>query len=433
MIQLDFSWLEQLPTEHGAKWKDLKQAFESRIGSDLASIHGRDQGFYSVIDDDSTLTAIENYVRDIEGRYDDVVVLGIGGSSLGTSCLKQALTHFFEHERAIREHPKLHVLDNIDPSLLEEIDEIIDYKRTLFLVITKSGGTPETLSQFFYFSDRVTKEGLSLDNHFVFVTDPKAGLLRHIAGAHPNLKTFSVPPNVGGRFSVLTAVGLLPAKLMGIDIRKLLEGARAMRDRFLSVDFKENVPFQLAALQYTMDQEGKSIHVMMPYSNKLIGFSAWYRQLLAESIGKALNESGETVHVGLTPVNALGATDQHSQSQLYHEGPNDKFFMMLGVEQFGGELMIPNPYPHEKATAFLKGVSFNRLLHTEMKGTLRSLTQKDRPCLLISLGSLDAHHLGQLFMLFQSATAFLGEFYEINAFNQPGVELSKQLTREMLS
>lgn len=426
MIDFEYDNLFKIKEPHGLT-PLMFEAFHGRISETLERIHSRQQGFYRVVDDETAIETIERFAESFQGKFKTIVVLGIGGSALGTLCLHQSLMPFFKYGS-----PRFHILDNIDPELLHALRQKITLADTLFIVASKSGWTVETLAQYFYFREEVIQSGHALEDHFVFITDPENGLLRKIAQEHPTLKTFAVPQNVGGRFSVLTATGLLPAALMGLDLRALLQGARTMRERFLNPSWNENLPFQLATIQYLLGQQGKIINVLMPYSERLIRFADWYRQLLSESIGKAINERGEPVHVGLTPINALGVTDQHSQLQLYNEGPNDKFFIFVSVKDQGPEIAIPNPYPHESTFNFLKGVSFNRLIHTELHGTAQSLTENDRPNMTLNLDRVDATHLGALFMLFQCATAFLGEFYGIDAFNQPGVERSKQLTKELL-
>jgi glucose-6-phosphate isomerase len=246
------------------------------------------------------------------------------------------------------------------------------------------------------------------------------------------IESFASPDAVGGRFSVLTSVGLLPAAFVGIDIRGLLSGAREMRDSFLSRSFAKNMPFQIAVVQYLLNKKNKHITVMMPYAQKLFRFADWYRQLLAESIGKAEDREGKTVHAGLTPVNALGVTDQHSQSQLYNEGPNDKLFLFIAAAHLVRRVPIPNLNPKEDSVSFLKHTSFNELIDIEREGTVRSYTKNKRPNMTLTIDKIDARHLGQLFMLFEGATAILGEFFNINAFNQPGVELAKNLTKQLL-
>jgi len=408
MITINTENLTKVEPTHGVQPNELKHY--SSVSEYLNKIHSRKQGFYEVIEDDSLISKINDFSKTVSAKFDNIVVLGIGGSSLGTICIQQSLTHLFENK------PRLHVIDNIDPTLIRELEDVIDPQKTLFIVITKSGSTPETLAEYFYFREKAAKE------NFVFITDPEKGLLREIANKE-SITAFEVPPNVGGRFSVLTAVGLLPAKLIGVNIEQLVAGAEKMKESFLNEDPEQNLPFKLAQLQHILGQKGKIINVMMPYSQKLIRFADWYKQLLAESIGKKPD-------VGLTPVSALGATDQHSQSQLYNDGPNDKFFIFVRVENQGPEIRIPNPFP--KKLDYLKNVSFNKLIHIEMEGTIQALTEKDRPNITINIDEVNAETLGGLFMLFEAATAFLGELYDIDAFNQPGVELSKQITKKLL-
>jgi len=424
MITFNLQNLSAIDSAHGLSKAEI-ESHKDKISNYLAKIDSRDQGFYTEIDNEETRARVIQCTNNVKDKFEYFVILGIGGSSLGAICLQQALGHLYKRN--------LFVLDNIDPEMLREIEDVIDLEKTLFLTITKSGNTPETLSQYFYFRKRIEDQGLNFEDHFLTITDSSDGLLTKIALETENVDEFEMPLNVGGRFSVLTSVGLIPAGLMGFDVEKLLHGAKKMRNQFLNPKFEENLPFQLATIQYLLEQKGKTMNVMIPYAQKLEKFADWYRQLLAESIGKAVNEKGETVNIGITPIKALGVTDQHSQAQLYNEGPNDKLFMFLSVLNHGPELDIPNPYPNEESVDFLKGVSFNKLLATEMQGTIQSLTQNNRPNITIEIPEINEETLGALFMLFEAATAFLGEFYEIDAFNQPGVELSKQLTRKMLS
>lgn len=431
MLGLDCKNLFTVSKTHGLTARDYASQ-AARLPLYLDKIARRDQGFYTMIDDTRVIERIERHVRSVRGQFRDIVLLGIGGSALGALCIQQSLTHLYENELPNRKSPRFHVLDNIDPVMIREIEDIIDYATTLFIVVTKSGGTPETVSQYFYFRSRVHAQKCDPKKHFVFVTDPKTGLLRRIA-EDERIFVFDIPPNVGGRFSVLTAAGLLPAAYIGVNIRQLIKGAQEMRDRFLSTSFEDNLPFQIASTQYLLGKKGKDIHVIMPYAQKLIRFADWYRQLLAESIGKAKNEKDKIVHAGLTPVNALGVTDQHSQSQLYNEGPNDKFIMFITVNDMGKTLRIPALYPDDSSVAFLHNTSFNELMHVEKQGTALAYTKNNRPNITITIDAIDPYHLGQLCMLFEGATAFLGEFYGVNAFNQPGVELAKQLTKKLLS
>ncbi len=400
MLTLDISNLHKIDPSHGLTEKEVSDE-NSKIQEFLEKIEARDQGFHRILD--QSLDEINNFAKTAD--FENIIVCGIGGSSLGAICLKQALTHLFKT-------PKLYVLDNIDPSLISEVEDIINYEKTLFIIITKSGGTAETLSQYHYFRSKVKEKNLDPKDHFAFITDPEKGSLREISSAE-EIPTFNVPPNVGGRFSVLTPVGLLPSKLIDINIDKLLAGAKTQRDKFLSK--QDNPAFTLATIQYLLSQKGKNINVMMPYAQRLTRLADWYRQLLAESIGKNLE-------TGLTPVNALGVTDQHSQLQLYNAGPNDKLIIFIEVEDLGKKVQIPKHFDGK--------LSFNQLIDIEKRATEDSLTKSDRPNITIKLDSISEESLGELFMLLEGSIAFLGEFYGINAFDQPGVELSKKLTKQ---
>ena len=401
--------------------KDQFDNFSEKLLPSLEGIHKRNQGFYKIFDDKTFLDEverIENFTNEVKGKFTDIVLCGIGGSALGPITIRDSLTPLFNKNK-----PKLHVLENIDPDMISDITNYLNLEKTLFIVISKSGGTPETLSQYLYFRDILEKNNLKLSDHIVTITGPD-GFLRDQTIEH-QLTSFSVPENVGGRFSVLTAVGLLPSSLIGIDIRGLLQGGKEIVEQFLSLELEKNLPFQLAAIEFLSK---KTNHVLMPYATKLRSFSSWFTQLLAESTGK-INAHGESV--GYTPICALGATDQHSQIQLFAEGPSDKLVIFISVENFEKNTQIPVSIDHEK-TNFLKGQSFKDLLLAEYEGTAQALTEKKCPNCTISIDKISAKNLGKLFVLFQGATAFLGEFLEINAFDQPGVERSKILTREIL-
>lgn len=425
MIAINMAKLLQIDDKHGFDHKS-KEADSRELADYLKKIEQRHQGFYKVVDDLEIVEKINRFVDKVRGKFDFVVVLGIGGSALGTMCLQNALKNQYAAGS-----PQMIVVDNIDPEMIFEINEAILLEKTLFVVVTKSGNTPETLAAYFFFRKQIEDKGLEAKKHFVFITDAKKGLLQKIAH-EDEIDSFAIPENVGGRFSVLTSAGLLPAALIGINIEELLKGARVMRDSFLSTDAAKNSCYLLAKIQFNLNKKGKIITVMMPYSQKLIRFADWYRQLLAESIGKAKNRKGEIVNVGITPINALGVTDQHSQCQLYNEGPNDKFFIFLHVEKFGQNPEIPVLMPHEESVSFLKNVTFTQLLHNEFRATRDVLTKNGRPNITINIEEINEYFLGQLFMLFEGSIAFLGEFYGINAYDQPGVELAKILTTEYL-
>ncbi|MBT4153742.1 MAG: glucose-6-phosphate isomerase [Candidatus Magasanikbacteria bacterium] len=425
MITLLTKQLHKVQAAHGLSKKELavsKKILQKHIAGALA----RDQHFHNIVDDTETVRIIEQYAASVKGSYDHVVLCGIGGSALGPICLKEALTHLYAAEQKERNHPILHVIDNVDPAMIAEVESILNFKRTLFLFISKSGNTAEVLSMYLYFKARCIKEGVPFSDHALMVTHAGKGKLYEL-GTKDELPIIEHGP-VGGRFAVLSSVGLLPAALLGINIKKLLKGAKQMRDKFLSIDPKQNLPFQMANMQYLLTKKGKHIHVMMPYSQKLFRFADWYRQLLAESIGKEVNDKGKKVNIGITPVKALGTTDQHSQSQLYNEGPNNKFIMLVHAKSLHKTIRIPSLYKGDKSLAYLQGATFNQLIDAEREGTADSYTAYNKPNITIQIDKVDEVHLGGLFMLFEGATAFLGELFGINAYNQPGVELAKKRT-----
>lgn len=383
-------------------------------------ITARKQGFASYLDDTDDHAVSVAFAQEMQGKYDHIVVLGIGGSALGLRTLRDALL-------PPEERKKLRIIDTIDPAFLLEICAEINLKNTLCVVITKSGNTAETLSLYSYFKRAFEAENLPIQNHMIAITDPESGWLRQEATAE-GLRTFPVPRNIGGRFSVLTAVGTIPAALAGIDTTNLINGARAVCDQYESNNVKQNTPFRMAQFMYESYRAGKATQVCMPYVKRLKTFTEWLAQLIAESSGK-VDIHGK--NVGITPIGALGVTDQHSQLQLFAQGPNDKHFLFIS-EESSPYIPIPS-MPESDATTPLQGVHLAQLNATEMRATRETLHELGRPTALLSLPKIDAYSLGQLLFLFQGATAMLGEMMQIDAFNQPGVERSKVLTRTYLT
>ena len=389
-------------------------------------------GFFALPEATEVIERIEALAQGVGQAFENIVVLGIGGSALGTIALRSAMLHPFWNElddEGREFYPRLYVLDNIDPATVGPFLDGIDIRKTLFNVVSKSGGTAETMSQFLVVRGRLEAElGEGYRRHFVFTTDPERGVLRRLADEE-EIAALSIPPQVGGRFSVLSAVGLLPAALVGIPVRELLEGAREMEQRCRSPELRDNPAGMYAALQFLADTKaGAPIQVMMSYSDPLRDVADWFRQLWAESLGKARNRAGEEVFVGPTPVKALGATDQHSQVQLYMEGPFDKTITFLVANGSEEDLRIPESYSDIPELAYLGGHTLGELLRTEMQATEAALAARGRMNMTIELPAVDARSLGQLFFLLQIATVYAGGFYNIDPLDQPGVELGKQLT-----
>ena len=301
---------------------------------------------------------IVQYAGDAAGRFENFVNVGIGGSALGAQALFTALRHPFHNllGHPQREGMRMFFADNIDPDLMNGMFEVCDPRKTLYNIITKSGSTAETMGTFLLVRSVLKKVvGNSWADHVVITTDARKGDLRAIAETE-RLKTFPVPDGVGGRFSALTPVGLLPAACAGIDIAGLLSGAADMDRSLRQIPCMENPACLYAMYQYLLYRErGKVMSVMMPYSSRLFGLADWYRQLWAESLGKRKDLMGNDVFVGPTPIKALGVTDQHSQVQLYIEGPFDKVFTILRVEKFEHDLPMTPAYEDKSSLRYLGG------------------------------------------------------------------------------
>ena len=389
-------------------------------------------GFADIVGDASLREQAVAFARRAHGRYSDVVILGIGGSALGPIALRTALRPSGWNllgPEGRGGYPALHVLDNVDPDTIAALLERLDLSQTLFIVTSKSGGTAETMSQFLVVHDRLKGRGLEARDHFVFVTDPEQGALRPLAQSL-SVEALDIPPNVGGRFSVLTPVGTLPAALIGIDIEELLDGAAAMVERCGTNQMAENPAGVYAMLQWIADTgHGKSINVMMPYSDQLRDMAAWFVQLWAESLGK-IRPDGTSV--GQTPLAALGATDQHSQVQLFMEGPKDKVVTFVAVDERSTDVTIPHGFSEVKELGYLGGHSLGELIDIEQRATAGALAKRGRPNLTIHLERVDPWHVGGFMMLLEIATAYAGQLYGVDAFNQPGVELGKQFAYALL-
>lgn len=384
-------------------------------------------GFMDVPADAALLGQSIEFAGTTRGQYDDVVVLGIGGSALGPIALRTALRAPGWNSLTAAErdgYPRLHVLDNIDPVTIAPLLARLELNRTLFIVTSKSGGTAETMSQYLIVYDLLIKKGLDLKQHIVFVTDPKNGALRQIA-RKDSIRALDIPPNVGGRFSVLTPVGVLPAALIGIDVSQLLEGALDMCRRCDTPVLEDNPAGTFAVLQWmSHDKHKRNIHVLMSYSDQLRDMTAWFVQLWAESLGKA--------NSGPTPLSAVGATDQHSQVQLFMEGPDDKTITFIAVKERGVDVKIPPAFPGIDELAYLGGHSLGGLLDAELRGTAQALAKQGRPNMTIELERVDPWHVGGFMMLLEIATSYAGQLYGVNAFDQPGVELGKKIAYALL-
>ena len=397
------------------------------------------------------LRQIHAIVDKCKGKFDTLVVLGIGGSALGNIALQSALNPAVYNllDDAHRPGPRMFVLDNVDPHSVRGVLRYCESQspgkclgRTLFNVVSKSGETAETAAQFMIVRGLLEAEfGPDAKDHVVAITDPEKGTMRTICDQQ-GYATLPVPDGVGGRFSVLSPVGLFSAAMCGIDIEALLRGASAMDKRCSEADLSKNPAAMLATLLCELGAlkgNPKPNHVLMPYCNGLYLLADWFRQLWAESLGKRYDTKGNEVFAGFTPIKALGATDQHSQVQLYREGPNDKVFGLIEVQDFGkassagggsafeGDVSIPTGF-HVDALNYLEGSTLATLLNAEKRATEYALVESERPNFTIRFPRVDAEHVGQFIQLWQVTTAYAGLILGIDAYDQPAVETGKKAT-----
>jgi len=390
-------------------------------------------GFLSLPTDDALHHQSLDFAAKTRGMFDDIIVLGIGGSALGpialrTALLKPAWNTLDKNARV--NQPRLHVLDNVDPNTIASLLDRIPLGRALFIVTSKSGGTAETMAQYLVVRERLKARVGDVKQHLVFITDPTKGALREIAKTD-GIPVLDIPAAVGGRFSVLTPVGVLPAALVGMNTAELLAGANEIAQRCQTDVLAENPAGVFASLQYLADTKlGRHIQVLMPYSDALRDIADWFVQLWAESLGK--HRSPGDRGVGPTPFGALGATDQHSKVQLFMEGPPDKTVTFIAVQEGGVDLVIPKLHSEVKELGYLGGHRLSELLSIEQQATAGALARRGRPNMTIHIDRVDARHLGAIMMLLEIATIYAGELYGVNPLDQPGVELGKQFTYAML-
>jgi glucose-6-phosphate isomerase len=390
------------------------------------------------LDDNETLAHELNvFAESYRNQIDDLVILGIGGSSLGGLALLKALLH--PHWNLLSSEkrqgwPRFHFIDNVDADVVHGLFDLLDPKRTLVNVVSKSGTTSESMAAYLYAKAWLLEtftEAEAMKQHMVFTTDKNKGVLRRIADEN-GVTCFEVPDDVGGRFSIFSAVGLLPAALCGLNPHAFLDGLRDAKTLLRRQPVKENPACIGAALQVAYYQQGKPLSVLMPYSTRLAAVSDWYVQLWAESLGKAKDKDGQTVHSGPTPLKAVGATDQHSQIQLYNEGPNDKIVTFIQLAKPDHDVVIPDSQPGEEELAYLAGQSFHTLLTAEFEATRASLVSNQRPNVTITLPELNPYTFAQLLYFFEVQTALAGWLLNIDPFDQPGVELAKKYTYALM-
>ncbi|MEG1501835.1 MAG: glucose-6-phosphate isomerase [Synergistaceae bacterium] len=404
----------------------LKENYEEHckeIASIFANMTSSDFGFGWLSLPYSKTDEIKKIASRLKG-YDSVIQIGIGGSALGNLMLKEMFCGVYPNEKST-EFPKFYVADNPDPDKINELWSLVKDVKTALIVVSKSGNTAETMSQFLWFLDKFERENKNIQDSIVIITDENNGVLRRFV-EETSCDSLVIPESVGGRYSVLSAVGLLSASILGIDIDALLLGAKEMKEKLESSFSIENNPaWFLASLCLYHDKIGRPMLVTMPYSSNMSYFSEWYAQLWGESLGKKFR--------GTTPVRALGAIDQHSQIQLYTQGPDDKFFIIFTVETKKTLLSIPlSKRKSLLPLSYMSGCDFGNLLNLEAFSSAASIAKAGKPVVLINIPELSPQFVGELIFFCEYLTAFVGYLMGINPFDQPGVEQGKNYTYGLL-
>ena len=421
MAQVAFDYTNLREVEGGLTDGDVDGA-RPRLEEAVGQLLGDPPGFMRLPKTREYARASVSVAEEIRGSgATDFVHAGIGGSALGPMALHRALNHPYYNALSGRRGPRLHFAENTDPGTLSAILDIAEPGGTWVNAVTKSGSTAETMANFLvlrgYLVDALGAFGYQ--GRTIVTTDPEKGFLKEIS-EREDLRVLPIPADVGGRFSVLTPVGLLPAAVTGLDVEALLAGAAQCVDE-VEEQGADHPAVVGAAMHYLMDTaRGRNVRVMMPYADALERLAAWFVQLWAESLGK----DGK----GSTPHGAVGTTDQHSQVQLYMEGPQDKVIEIIEVEEHPRDLTIPEAYEDLEGVGYLGGHTMAELLNVECDATREALTEAGRPNSTIRLGAVNEENLGYLLQALEVQTAISGTLYGVNAFDQPGVEAGKEIT-----
>lgn len=443
MIELDIRGADQkiIGNANGLNLAEEFENYKEKIAEIITDLYkrkdisGEGLAWMNLGYSQETSWYVKEYASLVENRFENILVLGIGGSALGGLAVTHALLKPYRNLLSKEErngYPRIFFLDNIDPDQMNGLLDILDLSKTLVNVITKSGDTAETMAQYMVLKDRLEQElGDDYRKNIIVTTDRKTGILRQIS-EQEGYKAFVVPDDVGGRFSVFTAVGLLPFALTGIDIDKITSGIRDMDSALQNTNIYENIAAQNALIHYLMDTKlGKNITVMMPYSDRLKYVADWFVQLWAESLGKNRKLDGSEVYSGSTPLKAVGATDQHAQMQLFNEGPQNKIINFIRVGEFDTTLDIPQIFQYT-GIGYLGGKTMNDLINAEADSTQVSLADYSRPSVTIKIPKIDGYHIGQLLYMLEVQTAIAGALYNVNAFDQPSVTQARNYTYALM-
>lgn len=418
---------------------DQVAAHQSKFDAAVAKVQGEKRdgklGFAKLPYNHEETERVISLAGEIAAEFKSVIVIGIGGSDLGTRAIHRALNHqYYNQSESVRAgRPQLYFVgDTTDPLVLQELLDVVDLSTACLVMVSKSGNTSEQMASFIVLRDHligVVGEDVA-KRHIVTITDPSEGTLREITNQE-GYRSMAMPTDVGGRFSVLSAVSLLPLAIVGVDVRGLLQGAADMDKA--DTEANPSSAAQFAFHQYlAFTEQNRPMSIMFPYSYGMREVGFWFRQLWAESLGKKTDLDGNVVHTGPTPIAAVGPTDQHSQVQLYMEGPQDKIVTFLTVNNHPRDIVLPEAFPDKEGVSYMKGISMQKILLAEADATAEALMHEGRPSVRVALDVLDAYHIGQLLYFFELATAYAGYLWNVNAYDQPGVELGKKLMYKAL-
>lgn len=428
-VKYNDSWMfQKIVGQHGISPAKLKSIQVKRLRahkSVVKLLDSGEQGFIKTLSDSKELALINKWSGVLKKNFSQILLIGIGGSDLGARALNQAFS-------SSNKKQVFFLGDTADPVEIEKVFAQIDWGKCAIIPVSKSGNTVETISVFLFARNKLVKVvGKTKHAKHVFVlTENKPSVFLNIA----NQQGYNIIPhplNIGGRWTVLSIVGLLSAAFVGVDIKALRKGARDFYNQ--AMKFANNPAMKYAALHYLGAKQGQSLAVLMPYSSRLEAFGAWYRQLFAESLGKAKNRKGKSGNIGLTPIVAIGPKDQHSQVQLYNEGPFDKLVTFIRVENSNLLSKVPKHWPGEDDIAYLDNWPYQDMLNIEQESTAKALKNHKRPSGTISIPEISEYSVGQLFVFFELACIYLAELFDINAFDQPGVEQGKEWMRKKLN
>ncbi len=373
----------------------------------------------------SNVEEIKSIGEEIRKKYKNYVIVGIGGSDLGSRTIVNAL----ENKSGVN---ILFIGSNTDPDELDSFFNNISLEDSVFNIISKSGETIEIIANFLYIESQIEKQmgRDKVEDHIIITTSEPKSTIRDLASEY-NIQIIEGISNVGDRFSVLSIIGLLTVDIMGLNIDNMIKGAQEIDEQTNSLDPEYNDALAFSQLQYLyFSKMKKNISVLMPYSKRLERFGFWYRQLWAESLGKKLSLDNKEIYAGITPIASLGSTDQHSQIQLYNEGPNDKVITFIIPDHFDSNIKIKT---NLSEVSYLDNVSFEDIIKKERLATSISLMENSRTNGTIFIDRINENSLGELFFFFEMAVSYLGVMFNINTFNQPGVEKGKEYMYALLS